>query len=1178
MSLTPAVAPAELERKHPESAAKESPVQDTTFHSLSGVFGALGANGSDETNSHLAKNPLLQRRGNGETRTLIMRRLQQGAGNHKTQQFVAQLRRPSVIQRECACGGMCSSCQEKGVEEEEGSQILRRQSSATRTPGGTVDADVIPSDSPGQPLDRSTREFMEPRFGSDFSDVRVHTDSRAAQSADALAANAYTTGRDIYFAAGKYAPASQNGQHLLVHELTHTVQQAAGKRPSVALALHNAKIGLPDDILEVDAERTASEFTSGSIPSELVKPGHREGHPSSGAVQRIIQRQGSPGSDAVGLASQASPENASIPTTGKESLTCEMEAPAVCTAEPQPSSFRSPGPGPRTVTFGGYVLSPEPAYLRSVLGEIGAAKGLPGMDWFVTELGVPEEELDGASAEVSAGAGQGSEAVYSPEELQLLTEIAPLMRSELDQLMDDYRAFGAFVRDAAIVRVRRNHHNLGLWRDYVLSLAPSQVMGMAAAQKEERVLMESLHSRAQGPFNPMDVYEQRSRTTSRWMRDYYERLGTGQIHDGCEQCHERKSAEDMEYLSPTVGGAAIPLAMRMPIYAELNKTMRAPGKEIASDEKKPLAYDWAFSAIGDRPGSQAIATSLFQMLDYLKPLGDAGYRVISDQTVKDATDGSQLVTSIIAAIDARREGYLDLIEKLKDPGYNFLELTEILNQLLPFADPDVRSVVEGERKRLQEEKEAEANTGLILTVAALLLTIFPPTAPLGIALGVGLAVSGLESGYESYEQGRRFEMGTGAQIFTREQEDSARAMQAMGIITMALSAFAIVDAGVGGARLLRAPATGAAVGAAEEVVGVEATSGDLQIRVEGLDGPSPTVEITQADGTMQELTVDEVEAMASKTEPGAAEELRPGTTETTPKAGGDFGDFEPEELEPELTGEEKTTLGPGEDPNLDPAICFPHGTPVSTQTGLRAIETLSAGETVFAYDFESKTVVVQPILGLTRGSTLSWVHIYADGEVLRATKSHPFWVESARAWIEAEKLTPGMVLRRQDGRFVELTQVEVRAQTERQDTYNLSVDRTENFFVGALRVLVHNIAKSRLIRLSRPGYSNYVLRSGGPKGRIYYSGMYGPETKPAQVQARHAANGNRFNPEKDFFELKPGTREYGDARLMEQRIAVENKTIIGRDGENYRGNRQSPIAEDKLAEYKEYETYKQTCG
>lgn len=80
--------------------------------------------------------------------------------------------------------------------------------------------------SPGQPMDTPTREFMESRFGHDFSRIRIHADDRAAESAVAVKANAYTVGRDIVFGPGRYAPASVQGRRLLAHELTHTIQQS----------------------------------------------------------------------------------------------------------------------------------------------------------------------------------------------------------------------------------------------------------------------------------------------------------------------------------------------------------------------------------------------------------------------------------------------------------------------------------------------------------------------------------------------------------------------------------------------------------------------------------------------------------------------------------------------------------------------------------------------------------------------------------------------------------------------------------------------------------------------------------------------------------------------------------------------------------------------------------------
>ena len=77
----------------------------------------------------------------------------------------------------------------------------------------------------GQPLSTSDRSFFEPRFGKDFSQVRIHTDTKAADTAKAVNARAFTLGHDVVFGAGEYQPGSKESQRLLAHELTHTVQQ-----------------------------------------------------------------------------------------------------------------------------------------------------------------------------------------------------------------------------------------------------------------------------------------------------------------------------------------------------------------------------------------------------------------------------------------------------------------------------------------------------------------------------------------------------------------------------------------------------------------------------------------------------------------------------------------------------------------------------------------------------------------------------------------------------------------------------------------------------------------------------------------------------------------------------------------------------------------------------------------
>lgn len=80
----------------------------------------------------------------------------------------------------------------------------------------------------GEPLPNSERAWFEPRFGHDFSEVQVHKDAQAAESARAINAQAFTIGKDVVFGAGQYTPKTSKGKRLLAHELTHTIQQGHG--------------------------------------------------------------------------------------------------------------------------------------------------------------------------------------------------------------------------------------------------------------------------------------------------------------------------------------------------------------------------------------------------------------------------------------------------------------------------------------------------------------------------------------------------------------------------------------------------------------------------------------------------------------------------------------------------------------------------------------------------------------------------------------------------------------------------------------------------------------------------------------------------------------------------------------------------------------------------------------
>lgn len=135
------------------------------------------------------------------------------------------------LQRACACGGTCSGCQGEQAEQAHEQEQLQMKRVDTSSKGQGEAPSSINSAlaSPGQPLDAETLAFMQPRFGHDFSSVRVHSGTLAEQSAQDVNARAYTVGQDMVFGKGWFAPGTHAGRRLLAHELTHVVQQSGSQ-------------------------------------------------------------------------------------------------------------------------------------------------------------------------------------------------------------------------------------------------------------------------------------------------------------------------------------------------------------------------------------------------------------------------------------------------------------------------------------------------------------------------------------------------------------------------------------------------------------------------------------------------------------------------------------------------------------------------------------------------------------------------------------------------------------------------------------------------------------------------------------------------------------------------------------------------------------------------------------
>ena len=190
-----------------------------------------------------------------------------------------------LLQRKCACGGSatsslsgeCEECNKKHLQkklsigasndplEQEADRIADQVLAAPShssisgippriqryTEQMTEGMDTTPTSaervltSSGRPLEPVLRKDMEQRFGHDFSEVRVHSGSTAAQSARELNALAYTIGRDIVFDTGKFAPGTYDGRRLLAHELTHVVQQRGQRFTNIQRKCRAAELGTP---------------------------------------------------------------------------------------------------------------------------------------------------------------------------------------------------------------------------------------------------------------------------------------------------------------------------------------------------------------------------------------------------------------------------------------------------------------------------------------------------------------------------------------------------------------------------------------------------------------------------------------------------------------------------------------------------------------------------------------------------------------------------------------------------------------------------------------------------------------------------------------------------------------------------------------------------------------------
>ena len=159
--------------------------------------------------------------------------------------------------------------------------LVQRKASGEQEEGNASPVHDVIGKGGGSSLDAGVRDQMESKMGHDFSDVKVHTGSEAANASKSVQAQAFTVGNEIVFNEGKYNPGSPDGQRTIAHELTHVVQQRNGSVDGTPRE-GGISVSDPADRYEQEAEATADHVMSDGGGHE----GHDHGAPAAAGVQR----------------------------------------------------------------------------------------------------------------------------------------------------------------------------------------------------------------------------------------------------------------------------------------------------------------------------------------------------------------------------------------------------------------------------------------------------------------------------------------------------------------------------------------------------------------------------------------------------------------------------------------------------------------------------------------------------------------------------------------------------------------------------------------------------------------------------------------------------------------------------------------------------------------------------
>jgi len=339
------------------------------------------------------------------------------------------------------------------------------------------------------------------------------------------------------------------------------------------------------------------------------------------------------------------------------------------------------------------------------------------------------------------------------------------------------------------------------------------------------------------------------------------------------------------------------------------------------------------------------------------------------------------------------------------------------------------------------------------------------------------------------------------------------------------------------------------LGASEKVADWIGTGTDI---VTGIAGPVSAVRATATKATeevTEQVIRETTEETAKNTGKETAEQIGKETAEQTGKETAEQTGKESAENGIEVT--KKSAI------NKDKEIpCFPEGTLILTDIGLRPIEKLIVGDIVITFDIYTKRTFKKSINAVFKNKTECLIEIVLDREKIRTTKSHRFWVDNKQRWIEAKYLTKDMLLQTVTDENIQIQNINILYDRE-VETFNLSVADYHTYFISQKNILVHNLSAKptgKIYTGSIDGKIIYVGKTKQPLLVRQYQHLYegikkaGKEWKQGmklkQVLDGLTDDQMKWHERKLYdqlreegYELKNGQKPYGDKNMDK----LENK-------------------------------------